>query len=252
MAPREAGRLGTWIHRLGMRAGVRSVAVSDRVAQSFLECYGRPPDAVIPNGIDAARFGVAGGGWKRAHGFAQDDRLVVSAARLEPQKNPLGLIRAFAAALADDPRWHLLLAGDGSLRRQAEECAGALGIGARVHFLGVRTDLDALLPECDVFALASAWEGMPMAVIEAMAAGLPVAATAVGGVPQLVEHEASGLLVPPGDTPALAEALARLARDDGRRQKFACAARERAAAFGLDRMIGAYACLFQQLAGGAE
>ncbi len=252
LAPREGGRLGTWIHRLGMRAGVRSVAVSDRVAQSFLECYGRPPDAVIPNGIDAARFAAAGGGWKRGHGFAQDDCLVVSAARLEPQKNPLGLIRAFAAALGADPRWHLLLAGDGSLRRQAEECAGALGIAARVHFLGVRTDLDALLPECDVFALASAWEGMPMAVIEAMAAGLPVAATAVGGVPQLVEHEASGLLVPPGDTAALADALARLARDPGRRQEFARAARERAATFGSDRMIGAYAELFQRLAGGAE
>ncbi len=251
LAPREAGRLGTWIHRLGMRTGVRSVAVTDAVARSFLECYGRPPDAVIPNGIDAARFAAAGAGWKLGHGFAEDDRLIVSAARLDPQKNPLGLIRAFAGALADESRWHLLLAGDGSLRGQAEECAAALGIGGRVHFLGVRADLDALLPECDLFALASGWEGMPMAVIEAMAAGLPVAATAVGGVPQMVEHGATGLLVPPGDAAALAEALVRLAREPGLRREFGCAARRRAADFGSDRMIEAYARLFEGVAGGA-
>ena len=143
------------------------------------------------------------------------DRLIVSVARLDPQKNPLGLIDAFAGALAADPQWRLLLVGDGSLRKQAEAHAGSLGLGARVHFLGVRPDIDALLPECDLFALASDWEGMPMAIIEAMAAGLPVAATAVGGVPELVAHQATGLLVPPGDTPALADALALLARDSG-------------------------------------
>jgi len=249
VAWREAGRTGTWIHRMAIRAGVESVAVSGQVAQSFAELYGRPA-LVIPNGIDLERFRTGGQFWKLENGYAESDRLVVSVARLEPQKNPLGLIDAFARALAADPQWHLLLVGDGSLRKEAEARAGSLGLGARVHFLGVRQDIDALLPWCDLFALASDWEGMPIAVIEAMAAGLPVAATAVGGVPELVKHQATGLLAPPGDTPALADALALLARDQGLRREFGRAARERAQSFGLDRMIGAYAQLFERLAGG--
>jgi len=252
VASREGGgRLGPWIHRIAMRAGVRSVAVSQRVAQSFAEVYGRPPDIVIPNGIDVARFRAGGQSWKCAHGFAASDRLMVSVARMDPQKNPLGLIDAFAAALGDDPQWRLLLVGDGSLRREAEARARERGIGARVHFLGVRADVEDLLPECDLFAMASDWEGMPVAILEAMAAGLPVAATAAGGVPELVEHGVTGVLVPPGDTQALADTLARLAHDPGLRRELGRAAGERAASFGLDRMAGAYARFFEQLAGGA-
>jgi len=250
LASREAGRVGTWIHRIAMRAGVDSVAVSEQVARSFVELYGRPPAIVIPNGIDLSRFQPGGQSWKLANGFADGDRLIVSVARLDPQKNPLGFIDAFARALATEPQWRLLLVGDGSLRQEAEARAESLGLGARVHFLGVRPDIDALLPECDLFALASNWEGMPIAVVEAMAAGLPVAATAVGGVPELVGHGATGLLVPPGDTPALADALALLARDPVLRRELGRAARERAQCFGLDRMIGAYAQLFERLAGG--
>lgn len=251
LASREGGRLSPWIHRLAIRAGVHSVAVSHRVAQSFAELYGRSPVLVIPNGIDLDRFRPAGPSWKVAHGFAGSDRLIVSVARLDPQKNPLGLIDAFAGALAAEPQWRLLLVGDGSLRPEAQAHAQALGMGARVHFLGVRHDVEALLPECDLFALASGWEGMPMAIAEAMAAGLPVAATAAGGVPELVAQGVTGLLVPPGNTQALAEALARLAHDPGLRRELGRAASERARSFGLDRMIGAYAQLFEHLAGGA-
>ena len=198
VASREGG--GFWgpsIHRIAMHAGVRSVAVSDVVAQSFDDLYGRPPDIVIPNSIDLERFQASGQCWKRANGFADTDRLVVSVGRLDPQKNPLGLIDAFANALRADPLWQLLLVGDGSLRRQAEARVKTLGMGARVHFLGRRADVDDLLPECDIFVLASDWEGMPMAILEAMAAGLPVAATAVGGVPELVAQGTTGLLMPP-------------------------------------------------------
>jgi glycosyltransferase involved in cell wall biosynthesis len=250
VASREGGRVGAWIHRLAIRAGVHSVAVSDQVARSFVELYGRPPAVVIPNGIDVERFRPAGQPWKCENGFAESDRLIVSVARLDPQKNPLGLIDAFDLALAANPRWHLLLVGDGSLRKEAEARVRSLRLGARVHFLGVRADIDDLLPVCDVFALASDWEGMPMAIIEAMAAGLPVAATTAGGVPELVGHGATGLLVPPGDMQALSEALGLLARDSDRRREFGRAARERAACFGVDRMIGAYAQFFEHLAGG--
>jgi glycosyltransferase involved in cell wall biosynthesis len=126
-----------------------------------------------------------------------------------------------------------------------------LRVAERVHFLGVRPDVDVLLPECDIFALASDWEGMPMAILEAMAAGLPVAATATGGVPELIEQEITGLLAPPGNTQALADALARLAQDPDLRRALGRAAREQAASFGVERMIGAYAQFFERLAGGA-
>jgi glycosyltransferase involved in cell wall biosynthesis len=250
LAARESPRLGTWVHRIAMRAGVCSVAVSREVAQSFAELYGREPECVIENGIDLERFRPSGRGWKRANGFADGDRLLVSVARLDRQKNPLGLMDAFARALGGDPRWHLLLVGDGSLRQEAEARARSL-LAGRIHLLGVRGDIDALLPECDAFALASHWEGMPVAIIEAMAAGLPVVATAVSGVAEMVADGVTGLLAPPGDTQALADALALLARDPGRRQEFGRAARERAARFGVDRMIAAYAALFERLAGGA-
>jgi glycosyltransferase involved in cell wall biosynthesis len=252
LAGREGGRAGTWIHRCAIRAGVHSVAVSDEVARSYVELYARPPDSVIPNGIDRERFQAGDPAWKRENGFTESDRLIVSVARLDPQKNPLGLIDAFAGALASDPEWHLLLVGDGSLRAEAEARAKSLGLAARVHFMGVREDIDALLPACDFFALASLWEGMPMAIIEAMAAGLPVAATAAGGVPELVGDGVTGLLALPGDTQGLSDAMALLARDHEKRLELGRAAHERAADFGLDRMSRPYAQLFEHLAGGSQ
>jgi len=240
---------GPWVQRAANRAGVRTVAVSFSVAQSYRELYRRPPDTVICNGIDLDRFRPSVGTWKSANGFSSTDHLVVSVARLEPQKNPMALIGAFTTALGGDPAWHLLMVGDGSLRSEAEARAQALGMERRIHFLGVRFDVDALLPECDIFAMASQWEGMPMAIIEAMAAGLPVVGTEVDGVAELVTHN-TGLLVPAGETSPMAEALATLARDPRMRYELGRAAREDALAFGVDRMVDGYARLFTSLTGG--
>ena len=252
LAGKEVDLLGRLIHRAAFRAGAVAVAVSAEVARSFREVYGAGPAAIIPNGVDLTRFGHAAGDWRRLHGFSERDGLVVSVARLEPQKNPLGLIEAFARGLGDDARWRLLLAGGGILLEAAREHARGLGIGHRVHFLGVRTDVPELLAACDLFALASHWEGSPIAMIEAMAAGLPVVATAVGGVPELVEHGAEGLLAPPRSTVALAESLAALARDPQRRKLFAGRARQRAAQFSLGAVVEQYAELFERMAGGAR
>ncbi len=250
LAMREVDGFGRLIHRAAFRAGAAAIAVSNEVAQSFREVYGADPAAVIPNGVDLDRFGRAPGDWRRRNGFSDDDGLIVSVARLEPQKNPLRLIEAFARGLGAGAHWRLLIAGDGSLRRSAAEHAARIGIGARVHFLGVRADVPEVLAACDVFALAADWEGSPMAVIEAMASGLPVVATAVGGVPELVEHCVSGLLVKPGDAAGLAESLAALARDRERRTGFGRCARERAAKFSVHTMIESYARLFETMAGG--
>jgi glycosyltransferase involved in cell wall biosynthesis len=246
VASREVDAIGRVIHRLAFRAGVTPVAVATEVARSFRELYGMDPAATIPNGIDTAEFRRSGSRevWRRANGFSADDLLVVSVARLDAQKNPLGLIESFARALGQDPRWHLLLAGAGSL-------AGAARCGAceRVHFLGVRPDVPELLAASDIFALASHWEGNPMSVMEAMAAGLPVVATAVGGVPELVIDGETGLLVPAGDERAFAAALAALAADPERRREFGEAGLRRAAQFDVEAMVASYARLFERLAG---
>jgi len=235
LADRETDRFGRWLHRFAIRRGVRSVAISDEVARSFRAVYGTDADAVIPNGVDLAAPRTD---WRQANGFSSNDILIVSVARLDPQKNPLLLIDA----LPDDPRCHLLLAGDGALLQAARKKAGP-----RVHFLGVRSDIPELLAACDLFALASDYEGLPVAVIEAMAAGLPVVATNVGGVPELVEHEATGILVPPRDREALASALSTLVRDRIRRRAYGERARERARHFSAARMIESYAALFESV-----
>jgi glycosyltransferase involved in cell wall biosynthesis len=116
-----------------------------------------------------------------------------------------------------------------------------------VSVLGVREDIPDLLRACDVFALASDYEGLPVAVIEAMAAGLPVVATAAGGVPELVSHEQTGFLVAPGDRSALSRALATLVTDSALRGALGARAVERAREFSAGRMIESYARLFGSL-----
>jgi len=252
LAGREVDATGRLIQRFAFRGRVTPVVVAAEVGRSFRHLYGAEPAAVIPNGIETGRFFRPGARreWRRANGFSADDLLVVSVARLEPQKNPLGLIQSFARALGRDRRWRLLLAGDGSLRNAARETALRLGIGERVHFLGVRSDVAELLSASDVFALASHWEGNPIAVMEAMAAGLPVVATAVGGVPELVVHGETGLLAPARDETAFADALAAVAADPDRRRELGAAGLKRSASFGVDAMVASYARLFERLAGG--
>jgi glycosyltransferase involved in cell wall biosynthesis len=253
LAERENRATGRLLHRAAFRLGALPVAISGRVAESFERFYGFAPAATIPNGVDCAGFRGTDHRerWRRENGFAPDDLLIVSVARLEPQKNPLRLIEAFAKAAASAPAY-LLMAGEGSLLEASRDAAARLGIATRMRFLGLRQDIAELLPCCDLFALASDWEGAPVALIEAMAAGLPAVATAVGGVPDLVEDGVTGLLVPPGDTAALALALAALARDPARRRRMAEAAAKRAAAFDAHAMIDSYAALFERAAGGAK
>jgi glycosyltransferase involved in cell wall biosynthesis len=230
LASREVEGLGRIVHRIGYRLGVVPVAVADAVADSFEEVYGFRP-ATIANGIDVGRFRrpECRSPWRAANGFRDDDVLIVSVARLEPQKNP----RLLVDALPEN--CHLLLAGEGSLRP-------ALEGHPRVHLLGVRSDLPELLSSCDVFALASDWEGHPIAVMEAMAAGLPIVATSVGGVPEIVAD--AGVLVPAGDAKALRAGLEAVLCE---RERYARASRERAAAFDVRRTVASYAELFERL-----
>ncbi len=251
VAEKEVDAWGRAIHRLAFRAGVRPVAVSGVVAKSFRAVYGFEPAAVIPNGVAAAGAIEPGAreAWRMAHGFAADDLVVAYVGRFDPQKNPLGLIAAFARAAAGRPAMRLAMAGEGRLLEASRTLAAKLG--ARVSFLGLIEHVPEMLSACDLFALASHWEGAPMAVIEAMAARLPVVATAVGGVPELVLDGETGLLTPPDDAQALAAALAALADDGEKRRRFAAAAGLRAARFDVGAMVESYAAFFEESAGRA-
>jgi glycosyltransferase involved in cell wall biosynthesis len=237
LARREVDTIGQAIHRIAFRTGATPVAVSDEVAASFRALYGFEPAAVIPNGVDTQRFHNPNlrTAWRSANGFSPDEILFVSVARLDPQKNPLLLTKAFEAI----PSGQLLLAGEGSLRP-------ALEGKHRVHLLGVRRDAVDVLNACDVFVMASDWEGHPLALIEAMAAGLPVIGTAVGGVPGIVGD--AGILVPPRDADALQAAMRNLGEDASLREKLGRAARERARRFDVSKMVAAYEDLFKRVA----
>lgn len=254
LARREVELFGRVIHRFAFRRGVVPVAISGEIARSFERVYGFAPAAVIPNGAEV-RAGFrpeARERWRTANGFGADDLLFVSLARLEPQKNPLGLIEAFARAVPAAPNAHLVMAGEGSLSEECRRLAEQSGLAGRVHLAGLCRDVPELLSACDLFVLASDWEGSPVAVIEAMAARLPVVATAVGGVPELVDDGLTGMLVPARSPSALAGAMTILARDSERRRRMGEAAASRALRFDVHTMIDAYAALFERLSKEAE
>jgi glycosyltransferase involved in cell wall biosynthesis len=197
-----------------------------------VRAYERPPEA--------------GRRWRAALGLPDGAIVYVCVGRLEPQKNPIGLLNAFAAV--DHPNAHLVMLGDGNLRGQVTERIRALGLSARVHLLGKRNDIPDCLAACDVFVLASHWEGNPLSVMEAMAAGLPVVSTAVGGVPELVANEREGILVPVNDENGLAAGMRLLAENRAWRATLGAAARERAKAeFDVDNMTRRYSALYRSL-----
>lgn len=150
---------------------------------------------------------------------------ILMVARFAVPKDHSTLLRA--AALLPGGDWRLQFAGDGPLQRAAEALARELGVAQRVQFLGERSDVPALLAAADLFVLASRWEGLPICIIEAMRAGLPVIASDVGGVRELVAAGETGLLIPPGDPQTLAAALQRLIQNPELRQEMGSRGRQR-------------------------
>jgi glycosyltransferase involved in cell wall biosynthesis len=213
--PKRA-RLHQWLPEvLTTRALDHGIAVSENTRAAWAARPGMRADqlSMIPNGVDVDRSQrrsdrqVA----RAAQGLGRDSSPVAAVvARLEPQKGHRHLIDAVAELVCDFPRFMLLLAGDGTLRSDLEAQARGRGIGENVRFLGHCSDVQGVLEAADVFVLPSLWEAMPFALLEAMAGGLPVVATGVAGVPELVADGRTGYLVPPADAPALAAALRRV------------------------------------------
>lgn len=168
-------------------------------------------------------------------------------ARLTEQKAHRVLFEAIAhtPALA---ALHLMVVGDGELREHLRSLAGALGLSERVHFLGARRDLGDLLHVMDLFVMPSFWEGLPLSMVLAMGAGLPVVATRVAGIPEVVRDDETGLLVGPGDARALGNALARLLADDGLGARLGAAARAYVQPrFGVDGYLRSVTDLYDRL-----
>jgi len=163
--------------------------------------------------------------------------------RLDPVKDQVGLLRAFARA--NKGRHALVIAGDGPARPQLEATVRELGLGDRVRLLGERDDVPIVLRALDVFVLSSIGEGISNAILEAMASGLPVIATGVGGNVELVRDGLTGCLIEPRRPELLADALTAYFDDPARAATHGAAGRSRAGEeFGLERMLAGYVALY--------
>ncbi len=200
----------------------RYIAVSEEMARGLRPVclFSRRKVQVIHNGISLLQFSRPAGMTLQAVPSRATGRpIVLTISRLD---RPKGLSDLLAAA-ALVPGSIFLLAGEGRERAALEEQARTLGVADRVLFLGHRDDVPDLLAACDVFVLPSHYEGLPISVLEAMAAGKPVIATAVGGTKEVVLNDDTGLLVPPRDPPALARAIRAILSDPAFAKRLASA-----------------------------
>ena len=211
---KTSARFREWIFRVTDAACARTTAVSERIRQRYVRERIVPSHRieVIDNGVDPERFRPCAErrlrtrtalGW---HGSF----IWLAVGRLELAKDYPNLIEAFQKVREQYPFSRLAIAGEGGLRAQIAHLIQRAGLQTAVSLLGSRTDVPDLMNGCDALAMASAWEGGPLVLLEAGAAGRPVIATEVGAAPQIVLPGRTGLLVPPKDPAALARAMTRL------------------------------------------
>jgi sugar transferase (PEP-CTERM/EpsH1 system associated) len=229
----------------------RFVTVSNDLHRWMVEDVRVPAGKVVTicNGVDTSRFAPGDGAAARAAlGLPADEVLVGTVGRLDPVKDQLGLVAAFELVHQRHPRSALAIAGDGPCRADLVARVSALGLDSRVHLLGERADVPTVLRALDVFVLPSIAEGISNTILEAMATGLPVVATRVGGNPELVEDGITGTLVPRQQPRALASAIEAYLSDGRMLVTHGQAARRRAVErFGLVTMRDAYAALYAVL-----
>lgn len=235
--------LSRWQRRLALRlafASSRSVVAVSRATHAHMAKVMRMPPAsilTIPNGITfspGVREGV-----RAELGLTDANVLVLAVGNLVPRKGHIHLLRALAA-LGNDS-WHVAIAGRGDEEQRLLDFAAGAGVGDRVHLLGHRGDIPDLLAAADVYAMPSLWEGLPMALLEAMFAGKAIVASRASGIPEAIDEGKEGLLTDPGDEAQLQEVLSRLITDPALRRRLGAAAKERAQAhFSAAVMIDAY------------
>lgn len=247
-----ASRAFLALERLFGRMTDRLVALTEGERRDYLALgVGRDDSTwVIPSGVDLQALAAEGAdpvAGKRLLGVAAETPVVGFAGWLLPIKGPLHLLNAMAAVWEHHPKAVLVLAGKGAQEAELRARAEALGAGGRVRFLGWRDDLAALMGGFDLFVLPSLNEGMGRVLVEAMAAGVPVVASRTGGIPDLVRHAETGLLVEPGDEAGLAAAVSRLLSNRDEAARFAAAGRRHCRRFGLDSMLSRLDALYADL-----
>jgi glycosyltransferase involved in cell wall biosynthesis len=243
-----------WLKRWELARADQVVCVSRAVADGLARDYGFDVEShgrVIENGVDAV-------GLDRAQPRAAEERARVRArlgapedafvwlfvGRLETQKGVDVLLEGFARAGTRSPLW---IVGDGSRRAELEEKAKELGVLERVRFEGAVADAAPFYWGADAFAIASRWEGLPLALLEAQAAGLPVVAAAAGGVAEAIREGTSGLLVPREDPAALAAAMTRVESEPELARRLGYeAARQAGEEWSWERMVSAYEVLYER------
>lgn len=238
------GRGRRLLNRWTVPLATHVMAVSERVAAYAAREFRIPPDrlSTIVNGVDLEHFRPV------TRGRDAGPPVIGCTARLHRKNDHATLLRAFARVNARWPVARLLLVGRGPEESRLRALADALGVSPRVHFLGEQPDVAPSLAQMDLYVQASVAEGMPNSVLEAMAAGLPVVATAVGGTPELVLDGQTGLLVAPGDPSALADALLALLADGRLAESLGRAGRARVEAyFGEGLMIRQMEALLDRL-----
>ena len=248
-------------HRRGIQILLRVLSkmadvvtgVSDPVSCFLRDQVGIPSQKImtIQNGIDISAYLGATPIARSEWGWSHTDVVVGCVARLEPEKGVAILLEAFRLVLMRQPNAKLLIAGDGGERAHLKSAAGRLGLNGSVQFLGSRSDIPEVLATCDVIAVPSIQEGLPMALLEAMASGKAVVATGVGSIPDVIRDGGSGILVPPASAKSLAQALTGLVDNQSKRQEMGVEAskvvEER---YSFNRMLQTYDSLYQTLVSG--
>ena len=241
-------RWRTFVDRWCARRTARVTAVSGAAALHLrnLLALGTAPE-VIHNGVAPVPARRRSREEVRAALGLTDEVLVVSVGRLEPIKDHALLIDALSLLDGTPRPVCAAVLGSGSLAQELGRQAARLGVERRVFFLGYRQDVADWLGAADLFVLSSAGEGLPLALLEAMSCGLPVVATSVGGVPEVLAGSGAGVLVPPGDRAALERAIRSLATDAGLRAAMGGAARDRARLYSRDEMVSRYAAVYDEV-----
>jgi glycosyltransferase involved in cell wall biosynthesis len=227
------------------------VAVSRAIYEKFLVVF---PDLVtfiriIPNGIETARYQLESPGEKikQELGMEPEDPLITTIGTLSPVKNQAMLIKAVAQVVSVYPKLRLIIVGEGPLKKELVALQEEMGLKQQLRFLGLRKDIPEILAGTDIFVSTSLYEGLPLSILEAMAAGKPVVATAVPGTLEVLE-DGSGLLIPLDSQADLAQTLKRLIEEPEQRKVLGKKAQERVSHhYSLEGYVLSWQSLYEEL-----
>jgi len=236
--------------RVLTRLADRVTAVAEPV-RSFLEdTVGLPSSKLITiqNGVEVDRYEAAIPHDRKKWDLKNSEVIIGCVARLSPEKGHTVLLRAFQKVINRHSQARLVIIGEGEERERLQHLVADLSIGSFVRFLGLRADVPEVLATCDLFTLPSIQEGLPIVILEALAAGKAVVASEVGAIPDVIRHGATGMLVPPGNVDALADALCLLIEDEEARQLLGQSGRKLVReAYDFERTVGQYDDLYQRV-----